>query len=221
MAKGGDWIPSGQEDFVAFSNQYVSGIEENMALLNLATATVTPFKTGQTTFNEEWAVLEAEGESHVNTVAKRELVAARRTVLRSFHNKNVRYNDGLTDTIRARCGIPIPDQTDSPIGPSQSRPILAALPYDVRRLKITRTDEQTGQRKRPYGQSGMLLLSKVGGPKPSGIAGLDQSVLVTALVHILEFLEEQRGEPVHLAACWQTETGVRGPFSEIITAIIP
>jgi hypothetical protein len=39
--------------------------------------------------------------------------------------------------------------------------------------------------------------------------------------HSLDFPEEERGKTVYIAAAWQNERGIIGPWSEIQNAIIP
>jgi hypothetical protein len=66
----------------------------------------------------------------------------------------------------------------------------------------------------------LQIIEKYDAP-PADHNALTRSVLATRTPHTFEFTEEERGKTVYMAACWQNEKGQKGPWSEIVSAIVP
>jgi hypothetical protein len=113
------------------------------------------------------------------------------------------------------------DKTHTPIPASKSRPELSIVVVDVRRLGVNFHDLLGGSKARPYGMIGASIQHATLPEPPLDPNELTQTTLATRTPHIFEFTEEERGKKVYFAACWQNERGERGPWSEIVSAIIP
>jgi hypothetical protein len=66
----------------------------------------------------------------------------------------------------------------------------------------------------------LQIIEKYDAP-PADHNALTRSVLATRTPHTFEFTEEERSKTVYMAACWQNEKGQKGPWSEIVSAIVP
>jgi hypothetical protein len=127
----------------------------------------------------------------------------------------------LTDAQLVALGLTPRDTTPSHIGPSKSRPGFDIKPRDVCRLSITLWDEDTGEKKRPYGMNGAVATYAIGEAPVVDRAGFNRSVLITKTPHILEVEEEYRGKWLSMAMCWQSESGERGAWSEVESCVVP
>jgi hypothetical protein len=55
---------------------------------------------------------------------------------------------------------------------------------------------------------------------PADAGELTKALLATRTPHTLEFTEEERGKTVYVALQWQNNKGQKGPWSEILWAIV-
>ncbi|AEF85218.1 hypothetical protein TREPR_0785 [Treponema primitia ZAS-2] len=122
MAHNKDWIPAAQEVFVAWSQQYVAGIDNYATQLSLPTLAVSTLKTVQATFLAAWNELVIQEVNTSVSAAKKALVNGRKAAIRKFHNQYIRYNPNLTDEILAALEAPIPDHTHTHIVARWSSP---------------------------------------------------------------------------------------------------
>jgi len=91
----------------------------------------------------------------------------------------------------------------------------------IRRLEIGFHDQDKETRGKPHGVSGAIIRWAILDSPPVNVDDLTNTVLDTASPCILEFTEEQRGKRVYFCLAWQNPKGEKGPWSEIVNAIIP
>jgi hypothetical protein len=103
----------------------------------------------------------------------------------------------------------------------KTRPELFIEVVDFRRLKVSFQDQGSKSKAKPYSVDGAVIICAVLDAPPADHSALTRSVLATRTPHILEFTEEKRGKTVYIAICWQNEKGQMGPWSEIVSAIVP
>ncbi|MCL2231561.1 MAG: hypothetical protein FWB99_00615 [Treponema sp.] len=140
--------------------------------------------------------------------------------LRHFVNRFLRY-EPVTDADRTNMGIPNHDTVRS------SHTVVhqtAAFEIDpekacVLRAKIrVRGAENTAK---PRGYHGVDIRYDVLDSRPASIHDLRQSDFSTRPIHRFYFNEEDRGKRAYFAMRWQNGSGVRGQWSEIVSAIVP
>ena len=88
-------------------------------------------------------------------------------------------------------------------------------------LSVTFLNRDTGSSVIPYYLTGAVVYFVVGEAPVSSQAELSQSKLASHSPLELTFAPGQSGLTVTLAARWQNRRGELGPWSEIVTAIIP
>ncbi|MDR2115178.1 MAG: hypothetical protein LBP87_02230, partial [Planctomycetaceae bacterium] len=113
------------------------------------------------------------------------------------------------------------DTTPTNIPVPTSRPEIDIDVLDFRRLKILFHDMNSSNKAKPYGVNGAVIAYAVLDKPPADPNALTRTVLATRTPHVLDFTEEERGQKVYVAICWQNEKGQKGPWSEIESAIIP
>jgi hypothetical protein len=153
MAHTGDWIPRSQDQFVPWSQQYITGVSNWAAPLGLSSTAVTALTTAQTAFITAWNELVSQEKSPSVTAAKQALVDNRKTAIRDFHNERIRFNKALTNEIRNALGVPLPDTHPShiPVGPNHVAFTLE--PKGVFQNEMKCWDEETGEKKITYGKA--------------------------------------------------------------------
>jgi hypothetical protein len=85
-------------------------------------------------------------------------------------------------------------------------------------------DEETpDSNARPYGMNGAVISFAIShdGHVITDHKQLIHTELATRTPHFLHFEEADRGKTVYIAMQWQNESGARGEFTEIQSAVIP
>jgi hypothetical protein len=90
----------------------------------------------------------------------------------------------------------------------------------IRRLSVDYGGAEASHAK-PAGQHGMELVSVISDTKPASVDELTHSHFDTRTPMVLEFTEEERGKTFWYAVRWENTRGEKGPWSEIMSAIIP
>ena len=131
------------------------------------------------------------------------------------------FPDIVTDGDLKNMGIPPIDPTHTPIGRPPTRPIFIIRIKGTRLLEIVFWDETGESRGIPYGMNGAVISWVILDEPPEDHDRLSHTELATKSPFYLRFREEDRGKTVYIALQWQNETGVRGDYTEIQSAIIP
>ena len=67
----------------------------------------------------------------------------------------------------------------------------------------------------------MEMAGRIGGEKPANVHELTLSYFDTHTPLVIEFEEEERGKTFWYAVRWENNTGKKGPWSDIQSALIP
>jgi hypothetical protein len=221
MAHGNDWMPGAYGKFVDFSQQFNGGLSASAAELGLGAGLVSASNTTQDTFMTNWAVQESAGISRTGTAVKKSLITGHRKYIRDFFNLNIRYNPALTDEIRTRIGVPIPDNAHSPIIVGDRLAGCELLPKGIRMVGLSCRDEATGGKKILYGMGGIVVAYAIGDAPVTDTALLTGKLLITRATHTFKCTDAQRGKWLTCAVCWQSKTGECGQWSAIRSTLIP
>lgn len=215
-----DYIPHKDSELVAWSANFAKQVADNAAAWEIPAAEVTDLQTAVAAF----AALHAKADSpEKTTVIVAEKNAARKTLdvkIRALADFRLK-NPVITDAQRLALGLHVRDTTQTTIGPPKTSLALELGVVGFRRLKVDFHDEESANKAKPYGTTGAVIACAVLDAPPANVAALTRTELATRTPHILEFAEEERGKKVYVAACWENEKGEKGPWSEIVSAIVP
>jgi hypothetical protein len=117
--------------------------------------------------------------------------------------------------------IPPIDDTPTPIGRPETRPVFHIEVRNTRLLAVHFQDEASESRAIPYGMNGAVVFWALRETPPVRPEELSESHLATRTPYLLRFGEEDRGKTVYVALLWQNESGEKGDFTEIESAIVP
>jgi hypothetical protein len=132
------------------------------------------------------------------------------------------YNHLVTDEDRDNMGLPIHKTTRTPSPVATTYPDFDVDSGTIRRLTVHYYDQ--GQKKskaKPDGQHGAEICWAILDSPPLNISDLVNSFFDTRTPLTLEFEESQRGKRVYFCLRWENTRGEKGPWSEIVSAIIP
>jgi hypothetical protein len=91
----------------------------------------------------------------------------------------------------------------------------------IRRLGIHFYDHGSKSHAKPHGVHGAEVCWAILGTAPLSVDELIHSAFDTRSPFTLDFSESERGKTVWFCLRWENTTGKKGPWSEIVSAIIP
>jgi hypothetical protein len=220
MTEHRDYLPQKETELIDWVDNFLKETAQNAVAWQIPQAEVDGLQAKQTKFkglhsdcagpNRTKALVAEKDE------AKHSLIADIRAMV------NFRFaNPAITDTIRVQCGLHPKDHTRTAIGTPTTRPEFDLKVKDIRQISVAFWDQGSTSKAKPYGMNGAVVSWAVLDHAPAGPEALTKSMLATHTPYTLEFIEEERGNTVYIALQWQNESGEKGPWSEILSTIIP
>ena len=133
---------------------------------------------------------------------------------------NLKVNPNVSNEVLLSLGIHKPDRTPSPAPVPASYPEAIIDSSVIRRITVKCHDTGSKSYAKPHGVHGVEIKWIIAAENP-GIDGLVNSAFDTASPYTLEFNETDRGKSLWLCLRWENTRGEKGPWGEIVMAIIP
>jgi hypothetical protein len=131
-------------------------------------------------------------------------------------------NPTLTETERERLGLPIYKKTRTPSPVATTYPDFEIDTGMIRRVIIHFYDQGKKKTKaKPEGQHGAEIRYAILPGYPEDIDLLNRSTFDTHTPFTLEFKDGDRGKTLYIALRWENTRGEKGPWSRVISTIIP
>jgi hypothetical protein len=213
-------LPLNEEGLLDWGENFTSQVVINAEALQIPAKEATDVQTSFNTFKALHT--QAKGPAG-NPIITAEKNAAKEEFIRLVREMiNFRFaNPIITDAMRVQYGLHVKDATHTPHGIPTTRPDFTLSDKDFRRLKVDFRDQDATSKAKPYGMSGAVISWSVLDHPPADGGELTKAILATRTPHTLEFTEEERGQTVYVALQWQNNKGQKGPWSEILWAIVP
>jgi hypothetical protein len=142
--------------------------------------------------------------------------------IRLIVKAHITYNPVVTDEDRKNMNLPIHKTTRTPVQVATTYPDIDIDSSTIRRLILHFFDQ--GQKKskaKPSGQHGAEIRWAMLDTPPASLKDLVNSSFDTHTPFTLEFDQNERGRTVYFCLRWENTRGDKGPWSEIMSAIIP
>jgi hypothetical protein len=216
-------IPGSDAELAVWGGNFTAKITQNANAWEIPPAEAAALQAVYAVFMGLYAQASGPGRNKTLTKAKneaRDSFVAKAQAMIGFRLKNpVIPKSGLVDA-----GVDVPDATHTPVGKPAEHVGLTVIPTNVRQHKIVWTVEETGSKAVPKGYGGVVL--RKGVPEsdeamPTKPEDLPSSELYSRNNIIVNFRAEDQGKHCVYAACWQTKTGLMGPWTDIITILVP
>lgn len=127
----------------------------------------------------------------------------------------VNADPDTTDGQRQELGLTVQDQTQTPIPPPATKPLLSVEGVGALQAGLRLVDELTpNSRSKPFGVTGAMIYAKVGGEAPP--ASVEECTFMgfaTRNRHTVAFAPAQAGETAYVLARWINAKGEAGPVS--------
>jgi hypothetical protein len=141
--------------------------------------------------------------------------------VRHYVNVELRYNENLTDEDRINLGLNVPDYNPSHEPGIEEFPDVEVDSSVIRRIGFRFLNREHHASKPKY-VHGIEVVSAIVPPDVTPtIAMLTRSTFYTRASGMIEFDDTQRGQRLALCARYESNTGGKGPFGDIITVFIP
>jgi hypothetical protein len=159
--------------------------------------------------------------THAQVTAKNEARKPFETALRIFIKAYLTYNPKVTDDERKVLGLPVHKKGRTPVPVPERYPFFKIDSSVIRRLSIYFYDDANERRMKPDGVHGAEIRWDFSDTPAVNPDKLIHSGFDTASPYTVEFTGEDRGRMVYFALRWENTRGEKGPWSEIISAIVP
>jgi hypothetical protein len=167
------------------------------------------------------ATINPKDRTSAQVTAKREARKKFEKALRIFIKAYLTYNPALSDDERAVMRLPVHKKLRTPVSIPQRYPFFKIDNSVIRRLRIYFYDDGNERRLKPAGVHGAEIKWNFSDVTVVNPDNLTNSGFATASPYTIEFAGEDRGRMVYIAMRWENSRGERGPWSEIISTIVP
>jgi hypothetical protein len=135
--------------------------------------------------------------------------------------QNLESNPLVTDDDRRAMSIVIRDTTRTPTKSPKSYPEFIINSATIRCLLILFWDFGSKSKAKPHGVHGAEIRWAILDHAPLSVEELVHSGFDTRSPFELMFEENERGKMVYFCLRWESTRGDKGPWSEIVMAIVP
>jgi hypothetical protein len=217
-----DFIPVKDLDFGLWVDIFFTYLIANRVRFNIPAEVVNELLLLKADWDQKFAVAEAPATR--TKAAVREKNVARDTLkkhIRRFTKEYLTFNHLVTDADRDNMGLPIYKTTRTPIQPPTDIPEFWIDSSVIRWLKVFFRMLGSKTNGKPFGVRGVEIRWCILDHPPVSIDELIHSDFDTRTPFALEFDESDRGKSVWFCLRWENTKGEKGPWSEIVMAIIP
>ncbi|MDR2717430.1 MAG: hypothetical protein LBB89_05125 [Treponema sp.] len=213
-----DWLPKRREEQLAMANKWVTELPNHKGAWTVTSAEITELKELADTAQE--ALNRLVSGSAVDVARARETFAALVRRMRFLHSRKF-FSPPMEDPDYVRLGLRPPDRVRT-----EHTVVNELVEFDlslrgIREIVVNFWVKGTDHRAKPAGYDGAVLVWDTLDAPPERPTDLAEHTMASRTPHIIEFDEADRGKTVYIALCWQNERGIRGPWSETQTAVVP
>jgi hypothetical protein len=217
-----DFIPAKGADFNLWVNNFFPYMEANADRFGIDPAIVAALHPLLCDWNSKYTIAETPATStRVTILEKNEARSTLEEQLRPFIKEHLAFNHSVTDGDRRSMELPVYKTTRTPAGLPADAPETWADSSVLRRLTIHFRIAGKRSGAKPKGVHGAEIRWCILNHAPLSIDEMIHSSFDTRSPFTLEFDECDRGKSVYFCVRWENSRGEKGPWSEIVMAIIP
>jgi len=207
-------------ELLPWSSNFLAIITTNAESWDIPTTEVTNLQSKLSDFE----LLVAQSKSPVrNSIIVSEKNAKKKELLATIREMvNFRLkNPVITDSQLVMLGLHPRDKTRTPSPVPVTYPELQINSSVIRQLTIQYRDNGSEKKAKPAGVHGVEIRWSILSVPPTHVDNLIVSSFCTRPPFFLSFNEDDRGKWVYFCARWENKRGKKGPWSEIVGAVIP
>jgi hypothetical protein len=216
-----DYVPKSDDGLLHWAGNLIGYVIGHATAMGIDTGALTPLNPLFSAYQDALEQMADPNHGALDTQRKNEARDALTTELRSFVMGFITYNPKVTDDDRREIGTPIHDKVRTPAPVPTSRPIIETAALDNRQVAVDLRELAGDKRGKPDGVHGAEILYEIRDEPPVVAEDLRHSSFATKTQMVYTFTEAERGKKVYFAARWENARGEKGPWSDVISAIIP
>ena len=216
-----DYIPQSDGAFLEWAKTLTAYAAAHVTAFNVPQDAFTPIQAQCTAYESAYNTAQDPNRGKVDVLNKNEARDALKAALRTFIKAYLSYNPVVTDADRERMGLPLHDSTRSPIPPPSTIPELELDSSIIRQVMVHFKDAGSEKRGKPRGVHGIELRWSLLETPPASVEELKNSAFDTATPYTFRFDETERGKALYICPRWENNKGEKGPWGEIVKAIVP
>jgi hypothetical protein len=174
-----------------------------------------------TAYEQALAKAQDPNSGVADTLEKNETRDTLKTATRKYVKEFLEYNSLITDEERLHMGLPVHDPKPTPAPAPVTFPVTTVKLPSPGVVEIHVVDSESGRKAKPAGVHGFELKMAMRDEPATDWAQLTDSLFFTRTPARLSFAGKERGKMLSFAVRWENTRGVKGPWSEIMVAIIP
>jgi hypothetical protein len=136
-------------------------------------------------------------------------------------NEHLKYNSLISDEERKHMGLLVRDRKPAPPREPDSLPVVSVKLPSPGVIELHVVDSKSGRRTKPEGVHGYEIKYAIVDALATDWAQLIDSTFSTRSTFRMTFSGKQRGKMLSFALRYENTRGVKGPWTEIITTVIP
>jgi hypothetical protein len=194
----------------------------NLQRFGIAESVIAPLVSLREDFETKYATAIAPAtRTKASVLAKNNAIKALKKAIRAFLKEYITFNHLVTDEDRKNLGLHIRKDSRTSVSVPVTYPLFTVDSSTIRVLLILFRDAAGEGRAKPDGVRGAEIKW---GFSDTPIVNPDElpfSAFDTRSPFRLEFRGEDRGKTVWFCLRWENTRGEKGPWSEIVSAIVP
>jgi hypothetical protein len=216
------YFPTKDAEVIPWIRNFVAVLAANTARWGIAEALVTALGSLAMAFEDAYNRRMLPDAGKVSTEQKNMALKALKKGVQNMVNGHINHNDAVTKDDRLALGLYIYKAGKSPMEKPETTVVLRVVTGLVRQLIVYFTDSATpDKRAKPYGMREMELMCGVLASPPASVEDLHRPESATKSPLTMTFREEDRGKTVYMAGRWRNSSPEGGPWSVIVSAVIP
>jgi hypothetical protein len=152
--------------------------------------------------------------------AKNEARDALKKATRKYVKEHLEYNSAITNEDRGM-GLPVHDTQPTRVRIPDTLPLPTVKYASAGALEFHVIDSASGRKAKPAGVQGFEMSWVISDTPPADWSQLAHSSFCTRTPLRLSFSGNERGKTLFFATRWENTRGEKGPWSEIMSVIIP
>jgi hypothetical protein len=222
MMRYNDFLPRKEADFYGWVNVFFTYLLNNRHRFGISNDTVAPLAPLRDSFMTAYAVASAPStRTKAAVLTKNQALRALQAALRKFIREYLTFNHLVTDVDRKNLGLPVRKTARTPVPDPATYPEFRIDSATIRVLVIYFRDAGSVHRGKPFGIYGVEVRWGFSDTPVVNPEDLPRAVFGTRSPCRLVFDGEDRGRTVWFCLRWENSRGVKGPWSEIVSAIVP
>jgi hypothetical protein len=218
-----DYVPAKEKEFYDWQSLSLKYARDNKERFGIPDSAMSPdLYAKRDAYQEKYKISEdPTTRTSAHILARQEARKEYQLALRAFFSGYVIHNPNVTDEDRRIMGLTVHDTKPTPVPPPATEPEATYKMPSPGVVEIDfRNKDEKGHAKL-YGIHGAETVWGVLDVAPVDWSELPHSAFATHSPLRLTFSGHERGKTLYFAVRWENTRGEKGPWTDILSAIVP